>query len=94
MKTDPLSGRCRMRPSRWELLVCVALLAISFSEAFLAKEQTGWRHPRQQQQSRILQALQLAKSGGKLIETEDMYVNKVLAKDSPRPVLVFFSAPW
>ena len=35
-----------------------------------------------------------AKSGGKLIESEEQYMKLVLAKDIPKPVLVFFSAPW
>ena len=44
--------------------------------------------------SRISSALQITKSGGKLIETTEQFTNNVLAKDTPRPVLVFFTAPW
>lgn len=42
--------------------------------------------------TRPLQAV--AKSGGKMIVTEEMFTKNVLSKDIPRPVLVFFSAPW
>lgn len=43
----------------------------------------------------ILRPLQaVAKSGGKMIVTEEMYTQTVLSKDVKRPVLVFFSAPW
>lgn len=38
--------------------------------------------------------LYVAKTGGKMIDTEDQFAEVVLAKDVPRPVLVFFSAPW
>ena len=36
----------------------------------------------------------VAKSGGKMIETVDEFASTVLAEDTPRPVLVFFSAAW
>ena len=38
--------------------------------------------------------LQVAKTGGRMIDTEEQFTELVLAKDVPRPVLVFFSAPW
>jgi len=38
--------------------------------------------------------LGIAKSGGKMIETEKEFVDNVLSKDLSRPVLVFFTAPW
>ena len=38
--------------------------------------------------------LYIAKSGGKMIETVDQFADTVLAEDSPRPVLAFFSAAW
>jgi hypothetical protein len=38
--------------------------------------------------------LHVAKSGGKMIDTEEQFSELVLAKDVPRPVMVFFSAPW
>lgn len=38
--------------------------------------------------------LQVAKTGGKMIDTEEQFSEIVLAKDVPRPVMVFFSAPW
>ena len=38
--------------------------------------------------ARPLQAV--AKSGGKMITTEEMFTKNVLSKDIPRPVLVFF----
>ena len=38
--------------------------------------------------------LGIAKSGGKMIETEKEFADNVLSKDLSRPVLVFFSAPW
>lgn len=36
----------------------------------------------------------IAKSGGKMIETEQEFKDNVLSKDLARPVLVFFTAPW
>jgi hypothetical protein len=44
--------------------------------------------------SRISSALQITKSGGKLIETAEQFTNNVLGKNTPRPVLAFFTAPW
>ena len=38
--------------------------------------------------------LQVAKTGGKLISTEQEFSDNVLSKDLSRPVLVFFTAPW
>jgi len=38
--------------------------------------------------------LGIAKSGGKMIETEKQFAETVLSKDLSRPVLVFFTAPW
>ena len=38
--------------------------------------------------------LGIAKSGGKMIDTEKQFADNVLSKDLSRPVLVFFSAPW
>lgn len=38
--------------------------------------------------------LYVAKSGGKMIQTESQYEEMVLSPELPRPVLVFFSAPW
>ena len=38
--------------------------------------------------------LGIAKSGGKMIETEKEFADNVLSKDLSRPVLVFFTAPW
>ena len=63
----------------------------SISDAFLIKKAIVWNH--HHQETRI-SALQFAKSGGKMIDNEEMYSQEVLRKDTPRPVLVFFSAPW
>eukprot|EP00532_Pseudo-nitzschia_australis_P009819 CAMPEP_0168229238 /NCGR_PEP_ID=MMETSP0140_2-20121125/15160_1 /TAXON_ID=44445 /ORGANISM="Pseudo-nitzschia australis, Strain 10249 10 AB" /LENGTH=225 /DNA_ID=CAMNT_0008161019 /DNA_START=74 /DNA_END=751 /DNA_ORIENTATION=- len=38
--------------------------------------------------------LAIAKSGGKMIETEKQFAETVLSKDIARPVLVFYTAPW
>jgi hypothetical protein len=38
--------------------------------------------------------LHVAKTGGKMIDTEEQFAEVVLAQDIPRPVMVFFSAPW
>jgi hypothetical protein len=43
---------------------------------------------------RLSTFLQVAKTGGKMIDTEEQFSKLVLAKDVPRPVMVFFSAPW
>jgi hypothetical protein len=39
-------------------------------------------------------SLYAAKSGGRMIETVEEFSEIVLAEDSPRPVLAFFSAAW
>eukprot|EP00545_Synedropsis_sp_CCMP1620_P014803 CAMPEP_0119012412 /NCGR_PEP_ID=MMETSP1176-20130426/6714_1 /TAXON_ID=265551 /ORGANISM="Synedropsis recta cf, Strain CCMP1620" /LENGTH=126 /DNA_ID=CAMNT_0006965367 /DNA_START=415 /DNA_END=795 /DNA_ORIENTATION=+ len=36
----------------------------------------------------------VAKSGGKLIHDETEFSDNVLKSDLPRPVMVFFTAPW
>jgi hypothetical protein len=36
----------------------------------------------------------VAKSGGKLINDEREFSDNVLMSKVPRPVLVFFTAPW
>jgi hypothetical protein len=81
---------CPARRSQWGFLLLLVLLILSGSEAFLNKKQpSGWTY------SDRISALQaVAKSGGKLVETEELFMEKVLARDIPRPVLVFFSAPW
>ena len=38
--------------------------------------------------------LSIAKSGGKMIETEQQFAETVLSIDIARPVLVFYTAPW
>jgi len=44
--------------------------------------------------TRAATRLGIAKSGGKMIETEKEFSENVLSKELSRPVLVFFSAPW
>ena len=44
--------------------------------------------------TRAATRLGIAKSGGKMIETEKEFSDNVLSKELSRPVLVFFSAPW
>jgi hypothetical protein len=90
MKTNSLAVLHQMSRNYWNLFLLIGLLSLSFSEAFLNKRDVGWKQPQQA----IISALQVSKSGGKLIETEEMYGEAVLGKDNPRPVLVFFSAPW
>ena len=51
----------------------------------------GWQKP--QLKYRIA-PMYITKSGGKLMETEEQYAETVLARNIPRPILVFFSAPW
>lgn len=42
-----------------------------------------------------LTALQMvAKSGGKIISSEEQFEEAALSKSLPRPVMVFFTAPW
>jgi thioredoxin 1 len=65
-------------------LLLVATSLLSFSEAFI----TRFSHERQTR----ISPLGVAKSGGKLIKSADMYQDSVVAEN--RPVLVFFSAPW
>mmetsp|Transcript_10311 Transcript_10311/g.29904 ORF Transcript_10311/g.29904 Transcript_10311/m.29904 type:complete len:170 (-) Transcript_10311:193-702(-) len=81
--------------SRWhggiEFLILVGMLLILQSDAFLSPRKGLHRRV---ESKPILRPLEIAKSGGKMILTEDMYTQNVLAKDVPRPVLVFFSAPW
>ena len=78
------SLRCFQR-SQWITFLLGLFLIIADTDAFLGRHYN--------ELSRI-SALDATKSGGKLIKTGDMYNDIVLAKGSPRPVLVFFSAPW
>lgn len=50
--------------------------------------------PRATSTRTISTRLGIAKSGGKMINTEQEFADIVLSKDIPRPVLVFFTAPW
>mmetsp|Transcript_6499 Transcript_6499/g.9189 ORF Transcript_6499/g.9189 Transcript_6499/m.9189 type:complete len:187 (+) Transcript_6499:344-904(+) len=43
---------------------------------------------------RTTQLSMVAKTGGKYITTTEEYSESVLDPDAPRPVMVFFSAPW
>jgi hypothetical protein len=84
------------RTSRVPLLLLLAMAPLT-SRAYLSGHSLTSRgklrqpeHLRHRQQD----PLNVAKSGGRLIETEHQYLEIVLSKDIPRPVLVFFSAPW
>ena len=73
----------------------VAILWVATIHAFVSSRPVGWiKQPLSMSRptTRPLQAV--AKSGGKMIVTEEMFTKNVLSKDIPRPVLVFFSAPW
>jgi hypothetical protein len=84
------------------VLALLMVAMVSSSEAFLGtKAIGGWqqKHNQQQQQQqqqriRSITALQIAKSGGKAVVTEEQFRDLVLAEDVAIPVLVFFSAPW
>jgi hypothetical protein len=77
------------------VLVLLMVAMVSSSEAFLGtKAIGGWKHQQQQHRIRSITALQLAKSGGKAVVTEEQFRDLVLAEDVAIPVLVFFSAPW
>mmetsp|Transcript_65082 Transcript_65082/g.181976 ORF Transcript_65082/g.181976 Transcript_65082/m.181976 type:complete len:180 (-) Transcript_65082:171-710(-) len=82
----------------FEALLLVVLLVALNADAFMASTKSiGWGQYYQSVSPRqsILRPLQaVAKSGGKMIVTEEMYTQTVLSKDVKRPVLVFFSAPW
>jgi hypothetical protein len=54
------------------------------------------RRQQQQQQKRPVSTFlyMLAKSGGKLITSTEQYVDMVLSPNVPKPVMVFFTAPW
>ncbi|KAG7344315.1 thioredoxin [Nitzschia inconspicua] len=59
-------------------------------------QSTRW-HSFQQNPSTTVRrsiGLYVAKTGGKMIDTEEQFAETVLAKNVPRPVMVFFSAPW
>ena len=74
-----------LQRSQWITFLLGLFLIIAGTDAFLGRQYN--------ELSRI-SSLGATKSGGKLIKTGDMYNDIVLAKGSPRPVLVFFSAPW
>jgi type II secretory pathway component PulK len=83
------------------VLALLMVAMVSSSEAFLGtKAIGGWqeKHNQQQQQQqqriRSITALQISKSGGKAVVTEEQFRDLVLAEDVAIPVLVFFSAPW
>jgi len=44
--------------------------------------------------SKRTQLSMVAKTGGKYITTTEQYSELVLNQEAPRPVMVFFSAPW
>mmetsp|Transcript_4131 Transcript_4131/g.6270 ORF Transcript_4131/g.6270 Transcript_4131/m.6270 type:complete len:180 (+) Transcript_4131:347-886(+) len=44
--------------------------------------------------SKRTQLTMVAKTGGKYITTTEQYSDLVLNPEAPRPVMVFFSAPW
>lgn len=73
------------------------LFAISLAHAFTPLKpftcsDRSQNHVQNQQILRPLSAI--AKSGGKMILTDEMYAESVLSKNNSKPVLVFFSAPW
>jgi hypothetical protein len=78
-----------------EILFMVGIFWVMNINAFEATGRVGWSQRQQPTRRSILRPLDaVAKSGGKLIATEEMFTKNVLSKDIPRPVLVFFSAPW
>jgi hypothetical protein len=75
-------------------LLLVVLLVVFKADAFMTTRSNGWGRYQSVSRQSIVRPLHVAKSGGKMILTEDMYSENVLSKDIPKPVLVFFSAPW
>jgi hypothetical protein len=64
-------------------------------DAFVSYIPMGWINRQSSMSRPTTRPLQaVAKSGGKMIATEEMFTKNVLSKEIPRPVLVFFSAPW
>jgi hypothetical protein len=81
--------------TRQNFTLIVALLLQPFTaDAFAPAQQSVGRKLAHPPFSRILELHAIAKSGGKMIETEDQYNKLVLETNIPRPVLVYFSAPW
>jgi len=73
----------------------VGMLGVATTDAFVSSRETTWLHLRAPLNRSISRPLfATAKSGGKMIVTEEMFRKNVLSADIPRPVLVFFSAPW
>mmetsp|Transcript_108110 Transcript_108110/g.161723 ORF Transcript_108110/g.161723 Transcript_108110/m.161723 type:complete len:174 (-) Transcript_108110:41-562(-) len=83
--------------TRQNFALLAALLLQPFTtEAFAPAQKSlvGHKYAQHSPFSRISELYAVAKSGGKMIETDDQYNSVVLESNSPRPVLVFFSAPW
>lgn len=85
-------GRERLRLR--EILLLVGAIVISSGQAFTSTRTLMWSRNRSFSRLSTPLPLSVAKSGGKMILTEEMYSEFVLSRDVPRPVLVFFSAPW
>lgn len=94
-RTSPdRTRKARQRIGLGEVLLLVGTIILSSVHGFTSTRSFMW--PRNRSVSRLstMSPLSVAKSGGKMILTEEMYSEFVLSKDVPRPVLVFFSAPW
>jgi hypothetical protein len=87
-----LSG---FRSVQQALFFLTALTFVARSEGFTSLVHTNHnRRPAARILARNTEIQAVGKSGGKLIETEDQYSSVVLTKNTSKPVLVFFSAPW
>ncbi len=76
------------------VFLLIGIILISSVHAFTPTRSSKWTRNEGISRKSQLSPLQLAKSGGKMILTEEMYSENVLSNDVSRPVLVFFSAPW
>jgi hypothetical protein len=101
--------RVNRRPSSSLILWCSLILSLATSSLAFVPQQVRNRvnvfEPRDQlasapQQHQLLQARSAGalfmgtKTGGKRISTLDEYTEFVTSTAAPRPVLVFFTAPW
>lgn len=79
--------------SNFLLLIVVVSQMVHTSESLLTRELFQWRALRRSPAGRA-EIYMVAKTGGKSISTAEEYSEFVLNPTSPRPMMVFFSAPW
>lgn len=72
------------------IVACCLFATLSLANAFVPVTPTTYVTKQLSKASPLF----VAKSGGRMIETVEEFAEIVLSEETPRPVLVFFSAAW